>query len=57
MHLILNLLIALLAFFLVRYVASLVMPEGRDTDRLVTVIAVIAAILVFFANFASRIIV
>lgn len=49
-----NLLFAFLAFFIVRYIGSMVTPEGQDKDKIVTVVAVIVAILVFFANIASR---
>lgn len=49
-----NLLFAFLAFFIVRYIGGMVTPEGQDKDKIVTVVAVIVAILVFFANIASR---
>lgn len=55
MHFIVNLLFGLLAFFVVRYVAGLVLPEGNDKDKIVVVLAFIAAIVVFFANFAVNI--
>lgn len=53
---ILNLLIAFGMFFVVRYVGSLVVPEGQDRDRIINVIAVIIGVLVFFANWAATII-
>ncbi len=54
MDFLLNLLFAFLAFFIVRWVGGMVAPEGRDQDKVVTIVAVIVAILVFFANFAER---
>lgn len=55
MNLLLNLLFAVLAFFAVRYIGGMVAPEGNDKDKIVTVIAVVAGILVFFANLASEV--
>lgn len=55
MGLLLNLLFAFLAFFVVRYIGGMVAPEGQDKDKIVTVVAVIVAIVVFFANLAASI--
>ena len=55
MNLLLNLLFAVLAFFAVRYIGGMVAPEGNDKDKIVTVIAVVVGILVFFANLASEV--
>lgn len=55
----LNLLFALLAFFLVRWLATLVFPEDNangDRLKIVNIVALLVAIVVFFANFASQII-
>lgn len=52
---IVNLLIAFLSFFLVRYVGSLVAPDGADKDKIINIVAIIVAIIVFFANFAAQI--
>lgn len=50
---ILNLLFALLAFFIVRYLASLVVPEGNDRSKIINIVAILVAVVVFFANFAA----
>lgn len=50
-----NLLLAFLAFFVVRYISSMVVPEGDDKDKIVNIVAIVVAILVFFANFAASI--
>lgn len=50
-----NLLIAFLAFFIVRYLAAMVTPEGQDRDKIITIVAILVAVVVFFANFAARI--
>lgn len=55
MSFLVNLLFAFLAFFLIRYVGNMVAPDGQDKDKIVVVVAVIVAILVFFANFASQV--
>lgn len=55
MILLLNLLFAFLAFFVVRYLGNMVAPEGQDKDKIVTVVAVIVAIIVFLANFAAQV--
>lgn len=55
LSIVLNLLFAFLAFFVVRWIGGAVTPEGQDRDKIVTVVAVIVAILVFFANLAVRI--
>lgn len=55
MNLLLNLLFAFLAFFIVRWLGSMVAPEGQDKEKAVTVVAVIIAIVVFFANFAVQV--
>jgi hypothetical protein len=52
---ILNILFALLAFFAVKYIGGMVAPEGQDRDRIIVIIAIIVAVLVFFANLASQI--
>lgn len=56
MILLLNLLFAFLAFFVTRYVGNMVAPEGSDKDKIITVIAVIVAIVVFFANLGAQVI-
>lgn len=53
-HFLVNVLLALLAFFLTRYVALMVVPEGQDRDKIVTIIAILVAVVVFFANFAVK---
>jgi ABC-type Na+ efflux pump permease subunit len=53
-QILLNLLFALLVFFLVRYIGGMVAPEGNDKDKLVTVVAVMLAVAVFLLNFASQ---
>lgn len=55
MHLLVNILFAILAFFVVRWLGSLVMPNGQDKGNVINVIAVIVAIVVFLTNFASQI--
>jgi len=47
-----NLIIAALAFFLVRYLLSLIVPEGKDKDKIVNIVALLTAIVVFFSNLA-----
>lgn len=54
LNLLLNLLFAFLAFFVVRWVGSMVAPEGRDKEKIVTVCAVIVAIIVFLSNLAAQ---
>ena len=55
MNFLINLLLAFLAFFVVRYIGGMVTPEGQDKDKIITIVAIIAAIVVFFANFAVQI--
>lgn len=57
MLILLNLLFAFLAFFVTRYVGNMVAPEGQDKDKIVTVVAVIVAVVVFFANLAAQVVV
>lgn len=54
-QLLLNLLFAFLAFFVVRYIGSLVAPEGADKVKIINVVAVIVAIIVFFADLAAQV--
>lgn len=49
-----NIVLGLLAFFVVRYVASLIAPTGRDSDKIINIIALLVGIVVFFANFAAQ---
>ena len=51
-----NLIFAFLAFFIVRYVGSLVVPEGADRDKIINIVGILAGIVVFFANFAAQLI-
>lgn len=55
MEFLLNILFAVLAFFVVRYVGLMIAPEGADVPKVVTVIAVIVAIVVFFADFGDKV--
>lgn len=55
LHLLLNILFGLLAFFLTRLIGSMVVPEGRDAGQAVTIVAIIVGIIVFFANFAAQV--
>lgn len=55
MELLVNALFALLAFFGVRWIGSMVAPEGKDSGKAITVIAIIVAIIVFVANFAKEV--
>lgn len=52
----LNLLFALLAFFVVRYIGSMITPEGQDRTQIITIIAIIVAVVTFFANLAAQVI-
>lgn len=54
-QILINLLFAFLAFFATRYVATLVMPSSQDRQNIINVVAVLVAILVFFANLAVRV--
>ena len=54
LQVLLNLLFAILAFLVVRYLGSLVVPDGKDKEKIVNVIAVIVGIVVFFANLAVQ---
>lgn len=54
-QLILNVLFAILVFFIVRFVGSLVTPDGQDRDKVINAVAVIVAVVVFIANFADQI--
>ena len=56
MEFLVNLLFAVLAFFVVRYIGNMVAPEGSDKDKIVTIIAVIVAVVVFLANYGARVI-
>lgn len=51
-----NLLLAFLAFFVTRWIGSMVAPEGQDKDKVVTVVAVVVAILVFLSAPAATLI-
>lgn len=55
MDFLLNLLFGFLAFFVVRWVGSMVIPDGQDSGRIVTVVAVIVGIIVFLADFAVQV--
>ena len=55
-QILINLLLAFLAFFVIRWAASLVTPEAQDKDRIVNIVALIVGVVVFFANFAHYII-
>lgn len=55
LEILLNLLFAFLAFFVTRYLGGLVTPEGQDRGQIITVVAVIVAVIVFFANFAEKV--
>ena len=52
----LNLLFAFLAFFIVRYIGSMVVPNGADKDKIVNIVGILAGLVVFFANFATQLI-
>lgn len=54
-QIIINLILAFLGFFVTRYIGNMIAPEGQDKDKIVTVVAVLVAIVVFFSNFAVRI--
>lgn len=60
LQVLLNLLFAVLAFLIVRYVASLVMPtepkRPQDRETIINIVALIAAVVVFFLNFAARLV-
>lgn len=49
-----NVLLGLLAFFLTRYIALMVVPEGQDRDKIVTIVAILVGVVVFLADFAAR---
>lgn len=49
-----NIILACLAFLLVKYVGSMVMPDGDGKDKIVSIVGVLAGIVVFFANFAAN---
>lgn len=51
----LNVLLAFLALFAVRYVGTKIMPEGEDKDKILWIIALIVAVVVFLLNFAEQI--
>lgn len=53
-ELLVNLLLAFGTFFAVRWLGSMIAPEGQDRDKLVTVVAVIIAVIVFFADLAEQ---
>ncbi len=53
MDLLINLLLAFLAFFVVRWIGSAVAPEGQDKDKIVLIVAIIVALVVFFADPAA----
>lgn len=55
-QLIINLLLGFLAFFVTRYIGSLVAPDGADKDKIINIIGIIVGVIVFFANFAAQII-
>lgn len=54
-QILINLLLAFLGFFITRYIGNMVAPEGQDKDKIVTIVALIVGIVVFFANFAAQI--
>jgi hypothetical protein len=54
LQILLNLLFAFLAFFIVRYIGGMVAPEGQDKDKIITIVALVVGIVVFFANFAVQ---
>lgn len=51
-----NLLLAFLAFFVTRYIGNMVAPEGADKDKIITIVALLVGVVVFFANFAAQIV-
>lgn len=53
MLILINILFGILAFFVTRYIGAMVAPEGQDRDKIVTIIAIIVGVLVFFANLAA----
>jgi hypothetical protein len=52
----LNLLFAFLAFFIVRYIGTMVVPDGADKDKIVNIVGLLVGVVVFFANFAAQLI-
>lgn len=56
-QILINLLLAFLGFFITRYIGNMVAPEGQDKDKIVTIVAILVAVVVFFANFAARLVV
>ncbi len=54
-QILINLLLAFLAFFVTRYIGNMVAPEGADRDKIITIVALVVGIVVFCANFAARI--
>jgi hypothetical protein len=56
LQVLINLIIAFLGFFIVRYIGNMVAPEGQDKDKIITIVALVVGIVVFFANFAANII-
>lgn len=56
MEFLLNVLFAVLAFFVTRWVGAQIAPEGQDTPKIVVIIAIIVAVLVFFADLASKVV-
>lgn len=55
MNLLINLLVAFLVFFIVRYIGTMVAPEGQDKDKIVTIVALICAVLVYLSGPAASI--
>lgn len=55
-QILLNLLFAALAFFLVRWIVGLVLPDDmRDKEKVVTILGVLSAVIVFFLNLSVNI--
>lgn len=55
---IINLLLAILAFVVARYVGLLLTsstPPNPERSRVIEIVAILIAVLVFFANFAATI--
>ena len=55
MDFIINLILGLLAFFVARYIANMVLPDGADKDKIAIIVGLLAGIIIYFANFAVQI--
>lgn len=56
-QIIVNLILGLLAFFVVRWICDQLLPEGQDKPKIAVALGLLAGILVFLANPAARILV